>query len=295
MASIFSGLSRLRAGLSPTLESTDIDGFYRELERSLLLADTGTETATWITGNVRETVGSDPGLADLGRAVKSSVGELLGRLVRKQVLWEAKPHVVMLVGTNGGGKTTTVAKIARKASDEGKIVILAAADTYRAAATEQLGALADSLGDKVRMIQGEKDPGAVAYSAVTAGLSGKADLVLVDTAGRQPTSKALMAEVRKISKAISKAMPGAPHERILAIDANTGQNALRQVEAFDEELGLTGCVLTKLDGTARGGVILAIAHRRPVPVLYVGVGERTEDLLQFDSEGFLAALFDPSS
>lgn len=290
MAGLKAALGRMRDRFGALPANPDADGFFKDLEGALLRSDVGTETAKWIAAQVKERAGENADLAALGSATMESVGELLGRLADRPVPWKTVPHVVMLVGTNGGGKTTTVAKLARKAQEDGKTVVLAAADTFRAAATAQLDALARTLGN-VRVVRDAEDPGAVAYGAVSAGIASKADLVVIDTAGRQPTSDALMAEAKKIDRAVSKAMDGAPHERILAIDANTGQNALRQVEAFDGGLGLTGCVLTKLDGTARGGIIMAIALKHPVPVMYVGVGEGTDDLIPFRPGEFAEALF----
>ena len=282
----------MRSGLDRMFSTKDSGDFYKDLERALLRADVGTKATAWTKDKVRELAGPDPSLSDLGKAVKTSIAELLCNIeAAGPVQWRTTPHVVLILGTNGGGKTTTVAKLARKASEENKNVILAAGDTYRAAATEQLETLAGSLGPNVRVVTGDKDPGAIAYNAVSSAIGAKADLVIVDTAGRQPSSTALMAEATKINKAIGKAMPGAPHERVLALDANTGQNALHQAEAFDKHVGLTSCVLTKLDGSARGGVILAMALQHPLAVRYIGVGEKTSDLIEFNKQDFVDALF----
>ena len=295
MVSLFSGLRRTRTGLALALTPSEKSEVFADLEERLLLADTGTKAASHIVKLTREKAGKDPDIVTVGQAIRDSIGELLQRLHVEPVVWHTVPHVILMVGTNGGGKTTTVAKLARQAAMAGKSVILAAADTFRAAAVEQLQALGARLDGDVRVIAGDKDPGATAYNAVAAGCAAQTDLVIIDTAGRQPTSKSLMAEARKINNAIGKALPGAPHEKILAIDANTGQNALQQVMSFDSDIGLTGCVLTKLDGTACGGVILAIASERALPVHYVGVGEGVDDLVPFDSAEFLSALFTAES
>jgi len=284
-------LRALRSHIKPNLTADQTGDLYAELEQRLLLADVGTKATAAIIASVREKSGLDPDLAAIGTAVHSAIGNLLQKLQKPAMEHTARPHVVMIVGANGGGKTTTTAKLAHLAVAAKQQVVLAAADTFRAAAVGQIQELGKRLGDQVRVIAGADDPGAVAYNAVAAGVASRADLVIIDTAGRQPTSKKLMSEVTKIHRAIGKALPGAPHETILAIDANTGQNALRQVEAFHAEIGLNGIALTKLDGTARGGIILALASRYDIAVRFVGVGEQLADLLPFDAEKFANALF----
>ena len=292
MASLKNGLRAIRARLKPNLSPDQTKEIYTELEERLLRADVGTQATTQIIATVREQAAGNPDLAAVGAAVRNTLSGLLDKLQQPAVAHATRPHVVMLVGTNGGGKTTTTAKLAHHAVAAGQQVVLAAADTFRAAATDQLQELGRRLGDQARVIAGADDPGAVAYNAVAAGQDGRAQLVIIDTAGRQPTSKKLMDQIAKIHRATGKAMPGAPHETILAIDANTGQNALRQVEAFaDAQIGLNGIALTKLDGTARGGIILALAARYDIAVRFVGVGEKLADLLPFNAQEFAEALF----
>ena len=291
MIGLGAGLAKLRAGLLPARLDADVEEVLADLERRLLEADAGTATARELVTQVRARLDAAAGQVDIAAALRAVITELLQRLAPPPAPPQSIPHVVLMAGTNGSGKTTTVAKLARQAAEQGQQVVLAASDTFRAAAADQLQVLAERLGDKVRVVS-DKDPGATAYNAVTAAAASKADVVLIDTAGRQPTSKALMAEVVKIDRAVGKALPGAPHERILALDANTGQNALRQLEVFDEALGLSGLVVTKLDAGSRGGgVILAIAATRSLPLRYVGVGEGVDDLLLFDPAAFAAALF----
>ena len=286
------GLELFRGRLSSSLSKQEKREILAELERVLLLSDSGTGAAAAVVALADKHSQKAASLAEVGAAVQRAMAEMLARLDAKPVRWSTAPHVVLMVGVNGGGKTTTVAKLAHSAASANKKVVLAAADTFRAAAASQLRTLAGRLGDNVRMVEGDTDPGAVAYSAVAAGVAAKADLVIIDTAGRQVSSAALMAEITKINKAVGKAMEGAPHETILVLDANTGQSALRQIEVFNESLSLTGCVLTKLDGSARGGVILALAATTALPVHYVGVGEGVDDLLPFSSVEYANALFE---
>jgi fused signal recognition particle receptor len=197
----------------------------------------------------------------------------------------------MLAGVNGSGKTTSIGKLAHYYQARGQSVLLAAGDTFRAAAREQLAAWGARNNVSV-IAQQSGDPAAVIFDAVNAAVARGTDIVLADTAGRLPTQLHLMEEIRKVKRVIAKALPGAPHEVLLVLDANNGQNALAQVRAFDAALGVTGLVLTKLDGTARGGIIAAIARERPLPVRFVGVGEGLDDLRPFQAEEFVAALFD---
>jgi fused signal recognition particle receptor len=205
------------------------------------------------------------------------------------VIGEHKPTVVMVAGVNGAGKTTSIGKLTRHLANGGASVLLAAADTFRAAAREQLAVWADRNTVEIITQQGG-DPAAVSFDAVSAGKARGKDVVLVDTAGRLPTQLHLMEELKKIKRVVQKADGSAPHELLLVIDGNTGQNALTQVKAFDEALGLTGLIITKLDGTAKGGVICAIARERPIPIYFIGVGEKLEDLETFDAREFAQAL-----
>ncbi|HHC24216.1 MAG TPA: signal recognition particle-docking protein FtsY, partial [Desulfobacterales bacterium] len=203
----------------------------------------------------------------------------------------AKPHVVMIVGINGVGKTTTIGKLAAKSSDEGKKVLIAAADTFRAAAIEQLVIWAEKAGADIVRHRDNADPAAVAYDGVEAAVARGKDIVFVDTAGRLHTKISLMEELKKIRRALSKKIPDAPHEVLLVLDATTGQNALSQVRLFNNAIGVTGIALTKLDGTAKGGIVVSICSTFDIPLKYIGVGEQLEDLHDFDPALFADALF----
>jgi fused signal recognition particle receptor len=217
--------------------------------------------------------------------------DLLRPLEKSLAVGEHKPTVMMVVGVNGAGKTTSIGKLTRHLADSQQKVLLAAADTFRAAAREQLGAWADRTQVDIVSQEGG-DPSAVTFDAVTAGRARGCDVVIADTAGRLPTQLHLMEELKKIRRVITKAQADAPHEVLLVVDGNTGQNALTQVKAFDEALGLTGLIVTKLDGTAKGGVLAAIARERPIPVYFIGVGERLEDLQTFSASEFAQALLE---
>ena len=227
----------------------------------------------------------------LKQALRAALRELLDPVAFPLDLKGHKPFVIMLVGVNGSGKTTSIGKLARFFQSQGKSVLLAAGDTFRAAAREQLIAWGERNSVAV-ITQQSGDAAAVIYDAVNAALARGTDVVLADTAGRLPTQLHLMEEIKKVKRVIAKALPGAPHEVLLVLDANTGQNALAQVRAFDDALGVTGLVLTKLDGTAKGGAIAAIARDRPIPVRFVGVGEGLDDLQPFNAGDFVTALLD---
>jgi len=292
-------LDKLRAGLRKTggqiatvFTGTRIDdALYEELESALLMADTGVAATTHLLDDlkrrVKEAKATDP------QAVKGlladAIADLLAPLQKPLVIGEHRPTVIMVAGVNGAGKTTSIGKLTRHLSHSGASVLLAAADTFRAAAREQLAVWADRNTVEIITQQGG-DPAAVSFDAVTAGKARGRDVVLVDTAGRLPTQLHLMEELRKIRRVVQKAEASAPHEVLLVIDGNTGQNALAQVKAFDDALGLTGLVVTKLDGTAKGGVLCAIARQHPVPVYFIGVGEKLEDLETFDAREFAQAL-----
>ncbi|CAM4057727.1 signal recognition particle-docking protein FtsY [Roseateles saccharophilus] len=294
-------LNRLRAGLRKTGSSiagvftgTKIDDqLYEELEEALLMADAGVKATEFLLGDlkrrVKEARASDP-QAVRGLLV-DALAELLAPLEKGLEVGRFTPTVMMVVGVNGAGKTTSIGKLTRHLAESDQRVLLAAADTFRAAAREQLGVWADRA--KVEIISQEGgDPAAVSFDAVNAGRARGADVVIADTAGRLPTQLHLMEELKKIRRVIAKAQEGAPHEVLLVVDGNTGQNALNQVKAFDEALGLTGLVVTKLDGTAKGGVLAAIARERPVPVYFIGVGEKLEDLETFSAREFARALLE---
>jgi len=286
------GLRKTGTSITTVFTGTRIDdALYEELETALLMADTGVKATehllTDLKRRVKDSKTTDP--AAVKGLLAQSIAALLAPLQKQLVIGEHKPTVIMVAGVNGAGKTTSIGKLTRHLANEGATVLLAAADTFRAAAREQLAVWADR--NTVDIITQEGgDPAAVSFDAVTAGRARGRDVVLVDTAGRLPTQLHLMEELRKIKRVIQKADPTSPHEVLLVIDGNTGQNALNQVKAFDEVLGLTGLIITKLDGTAKGGVICAIARERPVPIYFIGVGEKLEDLETFDAKEFAQAL-----
>ncbi|MCH8180329.1 MAG: signal recognition particle-docking protein FtsY [Proteobacteria bacterium] len=299
-----SWLDKLRTGLRKTGSSiaqvftgTQIDdALYEELEAALLMADAGVAATEFLLEDlkrrVKEAKASDP--AQVKGLLVEAITELLQPLEKGLVVGEHTPTVIMVAGVNGAGKTTTIGKLTRHLSDAGQRVLLAAADTFRAAAREQLLVWADR--NHVEIVSQEGgDPAAVTYDAVQAGRARGSDVVIADTAGRLATQLHLMEELRKVKRVIGKAMDGAPHEVLLVVDGNTGQNALSQVKAFDEALGLTGLIVTKLDGTAKGGVLAAIAlwsrqRHSAVPVYFIGVGEKLEDLQTFQAREFAQAL-----
>jgi len=268
------------------------EALYEELETILLTSDVGIAATQTLIEQLRNKVRKQS-LSDssqLQQALKESLQELLAPLEKPLVTTTASPFVIMLTGVNGAGKTTTIGKLAQYFQAHGKSVLIAAGDTFRAAAREQLQAWGER--NNVHVIAQESgDPAAVIFDAVNSAKAKGIDIVLADTAGRLPTQLNLMEEIRKVQRVIDKALPGAPHEVLLVLDANTGQNAVTQVKAFDDTLGVTGLVLSKLDGTAKGGVIAAIAQARPIPIRYIGVGEAIDDLRPFNASEFIEALF----
>ncbi|HYI96101.1 MAG TPA: signal recognition particle-docking protein FtsY [Bryobacteraceae bacterium] len=293
------GVEKTRAGLVDRIEDA-ISGrkeinadLLDELEYALITADIGVKTATEILDQIRLRV--DRKLIDdaggLKNLIRQSLLEILQANDRPVPRVAAPPAVVMVVGVNGAGKTTTIGKLARRYQDEGRTVLLAAADTFRAAAIEQLEVWGTRTGvDVIRQQQGS-DPSSVVYTAVDAARARKVDYVIVDTAGRLHTKDNLMAELEKMRRTVKKLIPDAPHEVLLVLDATTGQNGLEQARRFTETSGVTGIVLTKLDGTAKGGVVVAISRELGLPIRYVGVGEKVDDLLPFDPESFINSLF----
>ncbi len=282
------GLAQLFSGRGPVDES-----LYESLEELLLTCDAGVSATTHLIEQTRLRV-RKAGSTDaegVRQALKAALLELLVPLEKPLDVSTHRPFVILLAGVNGAGKTTSIGKLARLFRGEGRSVLLAAGDTFRAAAREQLDEWGRRNGVTV-IAQESGDPGAVVFDAIQSGAAKGIDVVLADTAGRLPTQLHLMEELKKVKRVAAKALPGAPHEVLLVLDANTGQNALAQVKAFDDALGLTGLVLTKLDGTAKGGVIAAIARERPVPVRFIGVGEGIEDLRPFEAAAFVDALFD---
>ncbi|HEZ3760647.1 TPA: signal recognition particle-docking protein FtsY [Neisseria meningitidis] len=270
------------------------EDLYEELETVLITSDMGMEATEYLMKDVRDRV-SLKGLKDgneLRGALKEALYDLIKPLEKPLVLPETKePFVIMLAGINGAGKTTSIGKLAKYFQAQGKSVLLAAGDTFRAAAREQLQAWGER--NNVTVIsQTTGDSAAVCFDAVQAAKARGIDIVLADTAGRLPTQLHLMEEIKKVKRVLQKAMPDAPHEIIVVLDANIGQNAVNQVKAFDDALGLTGLIVTKLDGTAKGGILAALASDRPVPVRYIGVGEGIDDLRPFDAHAFVDALLD---
>ncbi|HKY02252.1 MAG TPA: signal recognition particle-docking protein FtsY [Burkholderiales bacterium] len=292
--------ARLRQGLQKTgsqltglFGGSKIDeALYEELESALICADTGIEATDYLLKQLRARVRKErlETPAQLREALIDELTLLLQPLEAEIDPHGAKPFVTMIAGVNGAGKTTSIGKLAKLFQNEKLSVLLAAGDTFRAAAREQLAVWGERNNVSVITQEGG-DPAAVIFDAVQAGRARGIDVVMADTAGRLPTQLHLMEELKKIRRVIAKADPTAPHAVWLVLDANTGQNALNQVKAFDDALGLTGLILTKLDGTAKGGVVAAIARTRPVPLLFIGVGEGVDDLRPFSAREFAQALF----
>jgi len=286
------GLRKTGSSIATVFTGTQIDDtLYEELETALLMADTGVKATEQLLADlkrrVKEAKATDP--AQVKGLLMDAIADLLAPLQKPLEIGAQQPTVIMVAGVNGAGKTTSIGKLTKHLADSGASVLLAAADTFRAAAKEQLAVWADRNTVEIVSQQGG-DPAAVSFDAVSAGRARGKDVVLVDTAGRLPTQLHLMEELKKIKRVVQKADATAPHEVLLVIDGNTGQNALAQVKAFDEALQLTGLVVTKLDGTAKGGVLCAIAREKPIPVYFIGVGEKLEDLETFDAREFAQAL-----
>jgi fused signal recognition particle receptor len=295
-----SGVQKTRAGLVNALEDAlqgrkEIDaGLLEELEATLLSADIGVRTTEEILERIRQRVERHQlaDAAELRGLIREQLLEILAASERAPARVAEPPAVVLMVGVNGSGKTTTIGKLAQRFKNEQRSVLLCAADTFRAAAIEQLEVWGQRTGIPVVRQGPGSDPSAVLFDAVQAAKSRKVDYVLVDTAGRLQTKENLMLELQKMSRTARKVIPGAPHEVLLVLDATTGQNGLEQARKFTETSGVTGIVLTKLDGTAKGGIVVAIARELNLPIRYVGVGEKVEDLLPFDSEKFIQSLFE---
>ena len=301
--------SRLKNGLARTrVNSVGLfsggvidDDFLEELEYALITADVGVQASTRILQRLRDTI-KLKGLKtqdEVRLALRDEIARMLAPAQRELDIEQAHPLVIMMTGVNGAGKTTSIGKISKYLSQRGKSVLLAAGDTFRAAAREQLAVWGDRNQIEVIAQQGG-DPAAVVFDAVSAGKARGTDVVIADTAGRLPTQINLMEELRRIRRAQDKAMTGAPHEAILVVDGTNGQNALTQVKAFDAAVGLTGLIVTKLDGTAKGGVLVAITQMRPenpLPIYFIGVGEAIDDLQPFNAVQFANALvgLDPNT
>jgi fused signal recognition particle receptor len=300
----FSFTEKVKAGLTKTREkltapltelfsSNKIDSsFYDELEIILLTADVGMPAATYLVDKVKQTVKKE-NITDpkaLKAILKNHMAQLLMTIEEPLVIENKSPFVVMMVGVNGTGKTTTIGKLTKHLSDNSQSVLIAAGDTFRAAAVEQLQVW--GARNNVTVISQETgDPSAVIFDAINSARSKKIDVAIADTAGRLPTQKHLLDEITKIKKVMSKCHEGSPHEVLLVIDANTGQNAINQLKVFNDALGITGLVITKLDGTAKGGILAAIAKEIPTPVRFIGVGEGIDDLRIFNAKEYVEAMF----
>ena len=297
---VLSWVERLKSGLARTgNQLTDLfsrggkidDDLYEELETILITSDVGMDATRALLADLRRHVKEHKlsEAAELKAGLAHCLLKLLKPLAIPLQADTHRPFVIMMVGVNGAGKTTSIGKLAKYLQSQGLSVLLAAGDTFRAAAREQLMTWGERNNVTV-IAQQSGDAAAVIYDAVQAAQARKIDVVLADTAGRLTTQAHLMEEIKKVKRVIAKALPAAPHEVLLVLDANTGQNALSQVKAFDQALGVTGLILTKLDGTAKGGVIAAIAKAHPIPVRFIGVGEGLDDLRPFVAEEFIAAL-----
>ena len=298
---------RLKDGLSRTRRvlTTDIDKLFvgkrliddellEELEELLITADIGVKTATDLIQRISAKYSSEKLDSDgFKNALRQEILELLNIPAAAGAVTDtaARPFVIMVVGVNGVGKTTTIGKLAARFAHDGKKVLIAAADTFRAAAVEQLTIWAERSGAEIVRHKSNADPAAVAFDGVEAAMARNMDVVIVDTAGRLHTRVNLMEELKKIRRSVSKKIPEAPHETLLILDATTGQNAISQARLFHESIGVTALALTKLDGTAKGGIVVSICHDLKLPLKYIGIGESIEDLQLFDSEEFVNALF----
>ena len=266
---------------------------YEDLESILLTADVGISATEFLLDDIKNRVKrqSLDDTAQLKTALKQALSDLLLPLQKPLETSTHKPFIIMLAGVNGAGKTTTIGKLAKHFQAQGKSVLIAAGDTFRAAAREQLQVWGERNNVHV-VAQTSGDPAAVMFDAINSAVAKNIDVVLADTAGRLPTQLHLMEEIAKVKRVMDKALPGAPHEVLLVLDSNTGQNAVNQVRIFDDALGVTGLVLSKLDGTAKGGVIAAIAQARPIPIRYIGIGEAIDDLRPFNATEFIDAMID---
>jgi fused signal recognition particle receptor len=292
------GLSKTRKGFSEKVESIFAgravdEETLEELEETLILSDIGAQSAAEIVGHLRENAaGTGPrGVGPVKDFLKKELESMLGS-PSPLVVFGDRPFVILAIGVNGVGKTTTIGKLASRLRDEGHSVLLAAGDTFRAAAIEQLEIWAARAGAQLVKHQSGSDPSAVVFDAIEAARARKIDVVIVDTAGRLHTKSSLMEELKKVQRVCGKAMQGAPQEVLLVVDATNGQNALRQARLFHEAVGVTGIALTKLDGTAKGGIVFAIKKELNIPVKLIGVGEGIEDLQDFVPGDFVRALFE---
>ncbi len=294
------GLSKTRSSFTKRVDQLFLgkreitEDLLEELEEILFTSDIGVRASQELVESVREKVNrrqlKDP--EKLKDALKEHILSFLDVAAAEHAMPSpGEPMVILVVGVNGVGKTTTIGKIAHAFRVQGKKVMLAAADTYRAAAVEQLGIWANRVGAEIVQREASADPSAVVFDAITAAISKQVDVVLIDTAGRLHTNTNLMGELEKIQRVAGRKLPGAPHETWLVLDATTGQNAISQAQIFNASLGITGIILTKLDGTAKGGIVVGISHELNVPVIYIGIGEKLDDLRPFNAEEFVQAIF----
>ncbi len=301
----FSFFDRVKAGLEKTknnfvkkVETIVIgyaeidDDFLDDLEATMLVGDLGPKTTAYLMKEIRRgvTEGIINNTGEVMPFMEERITEMLG--AQEEVLELHKPEVILVVGVNGVGKTTTIAKLAHYYAEQGKKVIIVAGDTFRAAASEQLSIWADRVGVSIVKHKEGADPAAVVFDACASAVAKEADLVIVDTAGRLHTKVNLMEELKKIGRVADKQIPGAPHQTLLVLDGTTGQNAVSQAKLFGEAVPVTGIVVTKLDGTAKGGVVISIKEELGVPVRWIGVGEQMDDLRPFNAKEFANALFD---
>lgn len=290
-------LSKTRKTLSGGLEKLFSgkqridDNLLEELEELLITSDIGVQTATGLIKSISQKASIISGPDQIKEFLKQELLVLLHNPAPGEQKPENKPHVIMVVGVNGVGKTTTIGKLATKYAAAGNKVLIAAADTFRAAAVEQLTIWAERAGAEIVKHRDNADPAAVAYDSIEAAMARNIDVVIIDTAGRLHTKTNLMEELKKIKRSVSKKLPAAPHEILLVLDATTGQNALAQTGLFNEAIGITGIVLTKLDGTAKGGIVISICSSYKLPLKYIGIGEGIDDLQEFDPVTFVNALF----
>lgn len=293
------GLTKTRQNITGKIEtlvkstSKLDDDFFEELEEILIQADVGVNTSLELVENIRTAVKKEKikDASEVTRLIKMKVAQILDKPGVPLNISAENPTVILVVGVNGAGKTTSIAKLAFRFKNENRKVLLAAGDTFRAAAIDQLQVWADRVGVELIKHQEGSDPGAVVFDALSAARARKAEVLIIDTAGRLQNKTNLMKEIGKVRKVIDQEMPGAPHEVLLVLDATTGQNAISQAKIFEEATGVTGIVLTKLDGTAKGGIVLAVAKELKIPVKLVGVGEAMEDLRDFSAQDFAEALF----
>jgi fused signal recognition particle receptor len=293
------GLFKTRQGLVERIDQLIAgkrkidDALLAELEEVLITSDLGVKTTQELLRNVTVKVQRKE-LEDadlLKKNLKEQMGQILSQQEKPLDISQASPFVIMVIGVNGTGKTTTIGKMAQKFKSQGKSVLLVAADTFRAAAIEQLEIWGQRVGCEVIKQKSGSDPSAVVFDALQAAQTRHVDVVIIDTAGRLHTKVNLMEELKKVKRVISRQIPGAPHEVLLVLDATTGQNSLNQAKMFNEAIGVTGIALTKLDGTAKGGILIAISAEFKIPLRYIGIGEKLDDLREFNAREFVEALF----